>query len=163
MGRLPETFADKLITFRIPYSMPGELALDADSQGVQFPEATFLHNTEKPFEIHRVLIRLTSLDGSTPPVVNAAQPTIMDKLVRLRITDTSKNEVLTKNAHLIDTMLKNNERTWEWEDPYTLVRSEGFQVAADTDANYPNGTTQIRLEVAFQGFLIVIAKPSESR
>jgi hypothetical protein len=163
MGRLPEEFAGKEIRFRIPYSMPGELQLDAESQGVQFPEATFLHNVEKGFEIHRVIVRLTALDDSTPPIVLATQPTILDKLVRLRITDTSKNEVLTKNAQLVDSLLKDNERTWEWEDPYTLVRSEGFQVACDTDANYPDGTTYIRVEITFQGYLIVITAPSESR
>jgi hypothetical protein len=163
MGRLPVEFAGKEITFRIPYSMPGEMQLEADSQGVQFPEATFLHNVEKCFEIHRVLVRLTALDDSTPPVILTTQPTILDKLTRLRITDTSKNEVLTKNAQLVDSMLKDNERTWEWEDPYTLVRSEGFQVAVDTEAGYPAGTEVIRVEITFQGYLIVIGAPGESR
>jgi len=163
MERLPDTYAGKEIRFRIPYSMPGELQLDAESQGVQFPEATFLHNVEKPFEIHRAIIRLTALDDSTPPVILAAQPTILQKLVRVRITDTSKNEVLTKNAQLIDSLLKANEETWEWYEPYTLVRSEGFQVSCDTDATYPEGTTYIRAEITFQGYLIVISAPSESR
>jgi hypothetical protein len=146
MERLPDTYAGKEIRFRIPYSMPGELQLDAESQGVQFPEATFLHNVEKPFEIHRAIIRLTALDDSTPPVILA-----------------SKNEVLTKNAQLIDSLLKANEETWEWYEPYTLVRSEGFQVSCDTDATYPEGTTYIRAEITFQGYLIVIGAPSESR
>lgn len=163
MGRLPNEFAGKLITFRLPYSMPGEIQLSADSQGVQFPEATFLHNVEKPFEIHRMIVRLTGLDDSVPPVVQPVQPTILEKLVRLRITDTSKNEVLTKNAQLVETLVKLNEQTWEWDEPYTLVRSEGFQVAVDTDAGYPADTELIRAEVTFQGYLIVIAKPSESR
>jgi hypothetical protein len=43
------------------------------------------------------------------------------------------------------------------------VRSEGFQISANTDATYPAGTTSIRLEITLQGFIIVIAKPSESR
>jgi hypothetical protein len=163
MGRLPLQFAGKDITFRVPYEIPGELQLAASAQANQFPEATFLHNVEKPFEIHRVIIRTSALDNSDPPVVLTAQPTILDKLVRVQIRDTSKNEALTKAAQLIDTMLKANERTWEWEDPYTIVRSEGFEISASTDANYPDGTTLIRLEITLQGYLIVIDKPSESR
>ncbi len=163
MGRLPLQFAGKDITFRVPYTMPGELLLAADVQGVQFPEATFLHNVEKPFEIHRALIRTTALTSATPPVVVATQPTILDRLVRIVIRDTSKNEALTKQAQLVSSLLKINELTWEWEDPYTVVRSEGFQISASTDATYPAGTALIRLEIALQGYLIVIAKPSENR
>jgi hypothetical protein len=164
MGRLPAKFADKVITFRIPYSMPGELVVAPSSQGTQFPEATFLHNVDKPFEIHRFIPRTTALDDSTPPAVINPQPTafVTDKLIRLRINDTSKNEQLTKNAHLIDTMVPNNERLWEWEDPYTLVRSEGFQVSIDAQV-FPAGIDNIRVEIAFQGFLIVIAPPTETR
>jgi hypothetical protein len=39
MGRLPARFAGRDITFRVPFSMPGELIVAAGSVGVQFPEA----------------------------------------------------------------------------------------------------------------------------
>ncbi|UCC72087.1 MAG: hypothetical protein JSV86_17215 [Gemmatimonadota bacterium] len=173
MGRLPAEFAGKTITFRIPYSMPGELIVASNTQGTQFPDATFLHNVDKPFEIHRVLVRLTGLDDND--AVIPAQPANLGKLVRLRLQDTSKNEALTKAAHLVDTLLSANTETWDWEDPYTLVRSEGFQVQADTqvlgnvcspDANcdlVSTAVASVRVEIAFQGYLIVIAPPSEVR
>ncbi len=164
MGRLPAKFADKIITFRVPYSMPGELILGSAQPGQQFPEATFLHNIDKPFEIHRVLLRTTAMDSAAPPVVVNPQPVdhLTDKLIRVRINDTAKNEQLTKNAHLLDTLITDNRRTWEWEDPYTLVRSEGFQVSIDS-LTFFAGLDNIRVEVAFQGFLIIIAPPTETR
>lgn len=164
MGRLPLEFAGKPITFRVPYTMPGELLLAANQQGVQFPEATFLHNVEKPFEIHRILFRTSGLDNAVPPAVYLLQPVlVMDRLVRVSIRDTSKNEAITKQAQLLSALGKDNERTWEFEDPYTLVRSEGMQIAASTDATYPAGLTTIRVEITLQGYLIVIAKPDECR
>jgi hypothetical protein len=39
MGRLPARFAGRDITFRVPFSMPGELIVAAGNVGVQFPEA----------------------------------------------------------------------------------------------------------------------------
>ena len=164
MGRLPAKFADKVITFRVPYSQPGELTVTASQQGIQFPESTFLHNIDKPFEIHRMLVRTTAFDGSTPPAIVNPQPigNILDKVIRLRIVDTSKNENLTKAAHLIATLLTDNRRTWEWEDPYTLVRSEGLQIAVDAQVFFA-GTVNVRVEISFQGYLVVIAPPTETR
>jgi len=145
--------------------MPGESNIIASTPGQQYPEATFLHNTDKPFEIHRMIIRLTAFDNAAPPAIVAIQPLLLEKLIRLRINDTSKNEMLTKNAHLVDTLIGSevgSAGTWEWEDPYTLVRSELMQVAIDSLV-YVAGTTTIRVEIAFQGYLIVIAPPTESR
>lgn len=163
MGRLPAKFAGKLITFRVPFSMPGELLVAANAQGQQFPEATFLNSTDKPFEVHRMVVRLTAFDGQDPPVILDTQPgDILFKTIRLRVLDLSKNELLTKSTHLASLFLRQNELTWEWTDPYTLVRSNGFIVTVDAD-NFPTGTSNVRVEVAFQGFRTVIAPPTETR
>jgi len=142
--------------------MPGELIVAAGAIGIQFPEATFLHNSDKPFEIHRVIPRVTGLDANLALI--AVQPTdALQRATRLRIFDFSKNENLTKNAILIELMTKGtSEQTWEWAEPYVLSRSEGFQVTVDnliTAGVAPN----TRVEICFQGFLIVVAAPSDSR
>ena len=164
MGRLPAKFAGETITFRVPYSMPGELVVTSQQQGVQFPEATFLHNVDKPFEIHRVHLDTTGEDDSSPPLILNPPLADTNKLVRVNIRDTSKNETLTKAAHLLNTLVLANTGTWEWDDPYTLVRSEGFQVSVDAQAftNY-QALTSLRVEVTFQGFLIVIGPPTGTR
>lgn len=176
----PQYFADQFIKFRIPYSMPGELIVDPSENGNFFPEATFLHNLDKPFEIHRMMVRLTALDdATTPPTIFEPQPTTLQKRIRLRIQDTSKNEPLTKAANLVDTIQDDLTEAWNWQMPYTLVRSEGLQVQVDSlafptycipdVADCPNNAgiaavvDQVRVEISFQGYLIVIQPASETR
>jgi hypothetical protein len=162
-GLIPAKFADQVIKYRIPYSMPGELQVAANQTGQFFPEAVFLHNVDKPFEIWSVRVTLTALLAG---VILAAQPgqDSLRRRIRLRIADTSKNENLTKAVQLVDTLVNpyNYDAAWEWFVPYSLVRSEGFQVGVDSlgfDAAYD----AIRVNIAFQGYLTVIQPASETR
>ena len=165
MGRLPEYWAGRKITMRIPYEMPGEITLTTLQTGVQFPDATFLHNVDKPFEIHRCKPVIQQLDVSGLPInTQLAQENLLS-LVRVRVSDLGKNELLTKAPTLCSLLVKGSaEQTWEWAEPYTIVRSENMQIVADalSLANITN-TTSLRLAWAFQGFLLVVAPPSESR
>jgi hypothetical protein len=178
MGRLPLAFAGKDITFRIPYTLAADLDAGPNASGIVFPEASFLHNVDKPFEIHRIRISLTAKGtpaGFTSPTILEPQPTTLAKRVRLRITDFSKNENLTKSATLVNQILQQNTQSWDLEEPYTIVRSEGFQVQVDT-ADFPAvvildsnlepervPVTLVRVEVSFQGYLDIIGPPSETR
>jgi hypothetical protein len=178
MGRLALQFANRPITFRVPHSMSAEMDVLPNQSGVVFPEAAFLINVDKPFEIHRMKVRLTAkkTNGEQQLVVMEPQPTTLEERVRLRVTDVSKNENLTKNATLVSMLKKDNEGTWEWEEPYTLVRAEGFQVIVDT-LSFPTFCTpdescegvgpvtpeKVRVAVNFQGYLIVVAAPTETR
>jgi len=167
MGRLPEYWAGRKITMRIPYEMAGELSLTTLQTGIQFPDATFLHNVDKPFEIHRGKPFVQGLDSSDLPVEPSAQPSqeIGLGLIRVRISDLGKNEVMTKSPTMLSLLTKGSaEQTWEWAEPYTIVRSESMQLVADSlsFANF-DGFTKLRFAWTFQGFLLVVAPPSESR
>jgi hypothetical protein len=178
MGRLPLQFAGKDITFRIPYNIASELDVGPNLSGIVFPEASFLHNVDKPFEIHRVIVRLTAKGtpvGFINPTILEPQPTTMDERVRLRFQDFSKNENLTKSATLVALLLAKHTGAWDLEEPYTIVRSEGFQVQIDT-LDFPavvilDSTIQpervevqlVRVEVNFQGYIDIIGPPSEVR
>jgi hypothetical protein len=178
MGRLPLQFAGKDITFRIPYNIAAELDVGPNLSGIVFPEASFLHNVDKPFEIHRAKIGLTAKgtpEGFVNPTILEPQPTTMERRVRLRILDFSKNENLTKSATLVSLLLARNTGAWDLEEPYTIVRSEGFQVQIDTldfpavvilDDNIEPERVPVqfvRVEVNFQGYLDIIGPPSEVR
>lgn len=163
MGRLPAQFGQRGITFRVPFSMPAELIVAAGHVGVQFPEASFLHNSDKPFEIHRLIPRLTGLNELEAIIVPLVDPDVLARTTRIRVFDFSKNENLTKNAQLISSLTKGTaEQTWEWAEPYVLTRSEGFQVTVDNIAT-ADIAENTRVELTFQGFLIVVAPPSEAR
>jgi hypothetical protein len=174
----PEYFADRLIKFSIPYTMPGEWNIGPNASGVQAPEAVFLHNVDKPFEIWRMTVRLTALDGSDPPAVLEQQPATLPERIRLSVMDTSKNERITKAPALVKSFQKANELTWEWDPrPYTIVRQEGFQIAADSLAFptvcvvspedcatlIPTPVAFVRVEVTFQGWLLILEPPSATR
>ena len=158
MGRLPSDPSDRRVDF-IPYSMPGELVIpNSPASGVQFPDATFLFSIDKPFEIHRMIPRITGLDAEGNVVPEQPDQDTLAGLVKLRIVDFSKNENLTKSSAFVRTLVKgSNERTWEWERPYPLERAEGFQILVDTlpiPAFVP-AISQLRVEITFQGYLVV--------
>lgn len=180
MGRFRDEYAGRKIVFRIPYLLSSTLVVTNGATGVQFPEAVFLHNVDKPFECHRVIVRVMPFDddddGATilPPTFVGAVPgllQILQKYVGIRIRDTSKNEALTKATAIVADFQTADAATWEWSDPYSMVRSEGFEVTCDnnlTDFGITVGGTtitvgSIRFEVVFEGYLIVIAPASESR
>jgi hypothetical protein len=113
--------------------------------------------------------------GFQTPQILEPQPTTLARRVRLRILDFSKNENLTKSATLVNQLLQQNTQAWDLEEPYTIVRSEGFQVQIDTlefpsvvilDANIEPervAVQLVRVEVSFQGYLDIIGPPSEVR
>lgn len=177
MGRLPTHFAGRVITMRVPYEMAGELVVAGNVSGTQFNDALFTNNVDMPFEAHRVIPRVTALDASASVLAVQPNQDMLQSLVRVRLNDFGKNVMMLKNPTLMNVLTKGtSERTWEFAEPYYLVRSEGFQVAIDTltlpvwdggqfpDPDEPEQLlTQIRIEWGFQGFLLVIAPASESR
>ncbi len=176
MGRLPSQWGGRDITMRIPYSMPGELILTGNQSGVQFPDVTFTNNIDMPFEGHRMIPRVVALDDANNALSNQPSQELLQNLVRARINDFGKNVIMVKNPAFFDALVKgSSERTWEWADPYYLIRSEGFQVICDTttlivwDGNQiPQDPPDVplvslRIEVTFQGFLLQVAPPSNTR
>lgn len=176
MGRLPSEWAGRPITMRVPYEMSGELILTASKSGQQINDALFTNNVDMPFECHRMKPSVTALDGSGNVLATQPTQTLMQSLVRLRLNDFGKNVIMLKNPTLLTLLTKGtSEQTWEWAEPYYLVRSEGFQVQVDTlaypifDGNQIPVTpatvplVSLRIEIAFQGFLCVVAPPSNTR
>lgn len=173
-GVIPETFADQIIKYRIPYCMPGELVVAAEETAQQFNEATFLHTLDKPFEVHLMHVELTGLDedGAMPDV----QPETLDKRVRLRIDGGPSNEHMTKNPALVATLVDAEQHLWKWDVPLTITRQEGFTISCDVQAlpticvpaadcatNEALDIASVRVEVNFEGYLIVIRPASDSR
>jgi hypothetical protein len=171
MGRLPLAFAGKNITFRIPYEMAGEIVLNSAQTGIQFPDTVFAHNVDKPFEVHRIKPLIAVLDENGNVLPNAPSQEVLQSYVRVRMSDLGKNELLTKSPTLLNLLVSGTSRqTWEWEEPYTIVRSEAFQVVADAlDLTNLQAFMQqqaeirLRLSLIFQGFILVVGPPSEMR
>jgi hypothetical protein len=176
MGRLPSQWAGRDITMRIPYVMPGELIMTGSQSGVQYPDSAFTNNVDMPFECHRMIPRVVGLDDANIALPTQPPQDLLQELVRARVNDFGKNVIMTKNPTLLNLLTKgSDERTWEWAEPYYLVRSEGFQVVLDTlalpvwDGNQipvappTKPLVSLRIEVSFQGYLCVVAAPSNTR
>ena len=175
MGRLPSTWGDRMITMRVPYTMAGELVM-ANNLSSQFVDALFTNNVDMPFECHRMIPRITALDDANVALANQPSQELLQSLARLRLVDFGKNVNMTKSPTLLNNLTKgSSERTWEWAEPYYLIRSEGFQATIDTLAfpiwdggQIPQDPpvvplVSLRIEIAFQGFLCVVASPSNTR
>lgn len=166
MGRLAQTWAGRYITQRIPYTMSGELIRGSGVTGAVFPDATFLQNVDMPFEIHRMKPSVSGLDaGNDLVATQPAQETLL-ALVRAKIDRIGGTVTLTKAPTLLRQLVKgSSELTWEFAEPDTIVRQEGYAITVDTLAIpvFMDPVTNLRIEIAFQGFLLQLGPPSEQR
>jgi len=165
MGRLPATFGGRIITARSPWVMAGEVTLTTAEPGIQYPESTFLNSTDRPFEIHRMIPFVIAQD--TDGVALPSQPSqdLLCSLIRTKIQDLGKLNNLTKSATLLRLLVKgSSEFTWEFADPYYLVKSEQLQVINDA-LTFPtiSGLVTLKVGISFEGFFVTIGPPSESR
>ncbi len=161
-GYMPTHYGGDSIKFRVPYTFAAELIVPAATAapanlGVDFPAATFEQRIEIPFEIWDMQLDASQLNDNGVPI--AAPAPGIDKFWRVRIQDTSKNQQMTKNQSLVQTIKDRNTGTWFWRYPYTIVRAEGFDIAVDNllPAN------RLRAEIAFRGFLIFTKPASNTR
>lgn len=165
MGRLPATFAGRVITARQPWDMAGEIALTSAQPGVQFPDSTFLNNTDRPFEIHRMIPFVVAQDSDGTALTPQPDQDLISSLIRSKISDLGKVTDLTKSATLLRLLVKgSSERTWELADPYYLVKSEQLQVINNA-LTYPAIASLISLKVciSFQGFFVTLGPPAGTR
>ena len=167
MGRLPAQWAGRVINDRYPYAIPGELLLTTGQLAQQYPDSTFLHAADKPFEIHRMIPRVIALDVNQVVLSPQPEQDLLAALVRTRITNLGITQPLTKAPTLISALTKGSaERTWEWAEPQTLERSQELQIVLDALA-FPAAllasVTYLRVAIIFEGFLLQVAPASDNR
>lgn len=166
MGRLSAEWAGRKITQRIPYTMSGELIRAGGLSGQVFPDATFTWAVDMPFEVHRIKPQVTGLtDANAVVAIQPAQETLL-ALVRAKIDRIGGTITLTKSPTLLRQLVKgSSEMTWEFAEPDTIVRQEGYSITVDTLAIpvFADPVARLRIEIAFQGFLLQLGPASEQR
>lgn len=161
MGRLPATFGNQPITDRFPYAMPGELVLTGSQSGIQFQDALFNNGVDKPFECHRLIPRVYALDSSGILLPEQPAENLLAALVKININITNLEQRLTKASAAIDTLTKgSSERSWEFADPFYLVKSNNITVACDTRA-FPTieNLASVLVAITLEGFFCIVAPP----
>lgn len=165
MGRLPSTWAGRQIQSRWPYEISGEFIIQSAEAGQQYPDATFQNGQDKPFEIHRLIPRIYALDSDNVLLSTQPDQELLLGLVRARITDLGREQLITKNPTLLGALVKGSaERTWEFAEPMYIIRSEQIQIVLDA-LTFPtiSGLNKLRVVVTFEGFVCIVAPPGENR
>jgi len=177
---IPAAFASQQITYRVPYNMSGELSPESNTSGNFFPVETFNHDRDKPFEIERMQVRLTPIrkdEESGADILVDDLPPTLGRRVRLRIENTSTGSLMTKTPILVDSLISSREGdagSWEWRIPYVLQFGEAVQIQADildlgslwvqdpfTEEQVD--IAAVRVEVNFQGSMLQLQPPSQTR
>ena len=167
---VPYTFGDRVIKYRFPYTMHAELLIGANGNET-FREDVFRNTIDKPFEIWKMRCLLTAVDAATPPVIYEPQPTTLDKRIRLMVKAQGLNQDITKVPTLVEHLMDDESRWWQWHVPHTIENNQGMEVNVTSLAfpTYcipdpgaecalaPAVVNRVRVEITFQGFLIVVA------
>lgn len=165
MGRLPATFGNQPITDRFPYAMAGELVLGDSQSGIQFQDALFNNGVDKPFECHRLIPRVYALDSEGVLLPEQPSEALLAALVKVNIVITNLEQKLTKASTAIDTLTKgSSERSWEFADPFYLIKSNNITVSCDT-RTFPtiSDFTSVLVAITLEGFFCVCAPPTPGR
>jgi len=165
MGRLPATFGYQPITDRFPYAMAGELVLTDSQSGIQFQDSLYNNGVDKPFECHRLIPRVYALDSNGVLLADQPSEALLAALVKINIVITNLEQKLTKASAAIDTLTKgSSERSWEFADPFYLIKSNNITISCDTRA-FPEieGFDQVLVAITLEGFFCICAPPTANR
>lgn len=163
MGRLAQSFAGLNISDMFPYNMPSEVVVAPSTNGNSFPNADLLNTQDKPFAVHRMILRLIALDADGLVINPQPDVEVREAIVRLRFELQGFNQNATKASVRIGNLLggTTSERYWRFEEPFVLPNSYGLLANIDCDA-FPtsfSSATSIRVQANFQGYLLQVAPP----
>jgi hypothetical protein len=160
-------FNGRRVVFRLPYTMTTEVVVKGEAKGVTAKDTDLMHRMDKPFEVQRIMLRLTGLD--TDGRVLDPQPTVLDRLVKVRLTDVSKNERISNDLPF--RRLPGGEAVWAPSAPIVMVRTEGFEAmfetrkfelaAPDTPDAKASSLALIRVQLSLEGETLVLAPSME--
>lgn len=168
MGRLAASWAGREITDRSPYEMAGELALTTGQGTTLMPEGLLQVGVDKPFEVHRLIPRIYARDSSNILINPQPDQELLQGLVKLDLENTGLQLKMTKVPTVIGAIVKgSSERTWEFAEPMTISRSNGFQASLQA-ATFPANTAiaslnNLLVTLVFEGFLLIVAPPMGNR
>lgn len=160
---LPAYFDGQQILYRTPWEMNGRLSGEQLPQAlpnsfVAVPGAQLQNSTDKPFEIHDVIVAPCALANDVP----AAEPAPgIGWFTRLSMKATSINEELTNADTLLQALCNRDSAggsfNWPWYMPFTITNQQGFLVKV---ANLMAGNA-MRFEIVFRGYLLVLGPATQ--
>lgn len=155
MGRLANTYDGRPIIDRISHTMMGRVDAVSLEQDVTFSSSAFIHNDKRPFEIHRFIPRVYEIDDNGAIVSDLGDAGLV--LIYTTIHDFSQDQDLLKAPTTPLALTRGTQdRCWEWGEPYTLQRAEGFSARFNVvDLVGAVASERIRVMYSFQGHVLV--------
>lgn len=176
MGECLPTYAGEVITTRVPHAVQAYVDLPkigygspaATVRAVPFDLNAFLHNAAMPFEVHRMIPRVIYADTSTPTVYGVPDQDVGLGCIEVSIREKSSNRAMTAGFVPLLNLVKGvAEQSWEWTNPMTLVRGQGYVVQAKMACTvFPfasDAVSALRLQLSFEGYMLVMPPASDRR
>jgi len=143
---------------RLPYVMTAEVVVTAGVKGIRVEEADLFYRMARPFVVQEIVLRLTALDEHDAVV--DPQPTVLDRLITLRLSDFSKNHRIA--ADLPFRRLPHGEVIWTPRSPMVMERAEGFEAVFDGRESFAIAGVKtpicaIRAQLSLEGETLVLA------
>lgn len=152
---------------REPFSRSGEVVVRAPrtkeegpNKGYVIPDKACTHNMDRDFEVTHLTFKLTALaDGA----VTDPQPSVLDRLIQIHLSDLSRNQVI---GNAVPLRAVDDESVFRWapEKPVTMRRGDAWQITIDGRESFDiafdgqrKRVDAIRVEVAFEGELLLYA------
>ncbi len=155
---LPDKFSGRKIKRRIPYALAGDLTITASAIGVAraFPDGTFYHGVELPFEVTRMKPAVVTLDSNSADqndLIFATVGTVFH-MVQLQVKLIGASRDMTAVATRLSVLTQSDDNCWQFDAPLTLLQRDGFQVMVTQNVPASVAAGGVRMELAFLGSLL---------
>jgi hypothetical protein len=156
--QLPKSYFSPLaktfdIKARKPYIVASDMTLAAAAAPTVFPDGSFIHSLDLPFEVLRMIPAVACLDGSLNPIPD---PNIGDilHLVKVKIKLLSDSRDMTLVSTRLSELVEKENKIWSFDYPLYLERQNGFVVEVTNLVPLANAAN-VRFELGLQGSLLI--------
>lgn len=142
---------------RSPYTMAGDVTIAAGASPQVMADGTFVHNLDLPFEVLRMIPTIACLDSNSAQIADPNIGSLLH-LVQLQLQLLTQGRPMTSAAASLSELVDNELRTWAFDSPLYLERSNGFQPITVTN-NIPVGSAaKAKVRISFQGSLLALSQ-----
>lgn len=149
---------------RTPFTRTGEVIVRAKDQNIAIPDKACTHNMDRDFEVPYLTVKLTALAKNA---VCDPQPEVLDRFIKVRAIDASRNLPMGDSVPLVSYGL-NGVYRWTPKQPFLMRRGDCWCIYIDARESFDvafdgkhKKIDAIRVEVIFEGELLFYGLPGD--
>lgn len=137
---------------RTPYIIQADLIVPASTSNREFAQGSFEHANDYPFEVLRMIPRVTSLDSSSlPQLDDIAGIGDLRRFVQISMKLVGAQRDMTKFNTRLSAIMPKDSDVYDFYAPLYCEKGQGFQVAVSNAVTSANAAGGIRMEIGFVG------------